>query len=449
MTPRDKLSTGRLIAANRFKYFRTALVSLVPKECPGLGTFGVTDTGVLLWDPATAAEWTPDEIAAVLVHEVSHLLRGHAARRKRHEGGAGYTDELWNKATDCEINDDLVDAKLKLPDFKLNGVVVDHPVLPQTYKMPVGLTAEEYLTLLKKQQQKQKQKKPSKGKKGEKEGKEGQDGDGCDDKAGDGEPHVGCGWCGSGAGRPLPNEPKTSEGAKGRTQVEIERVKRTVAEEIRKTVAQKGQGSVPAGWARWADELMRPPKVRWQDKLARITRGSVAYRPGAVDYHYTRPSRRQAGIGYGPGRPILPALRAPVPKVAVVQDTSGSMGTAELSAGLPEVDAILRATGARVDFVACDAAVHVLKPVRHWRELLKLMVGGGGTDFTPAFDALTAKRGDRPDVCVFVTDGYGTFPAKPPPYKVIWLLCGAHADAKSFPFGEVVELDDVPASTTA
>lgn len=419
MNAKDKLATGRLMACNKFRYFRTALMALVPKPVEGLGTFGVTDDGVLMWDPKMAQEWTVEEIAAVLIHEVSHLLRGHAKRRKRFENAADFDAQKWNQAADYEINDDLYDAKLKLPVFKVNGVEVDKPCIPQLNKLPTGLTAEEYLRLIKD---------PPKQK-----GPPGAQGQGQ-------KPHVGCGWCGGGAGRPLPGEPQAKAQSKGRSDVELERIKRTVAEEIRKEM-HKSQGRVPGGWQRWAEEELTPPKVRWQDKLQRITRGSIAYRPGAVDYHYSKPSRRQPGLGWGVGVPILPALRAPQPKVAVVQDTSGSMSAEDLSACLPEVDAILKQTGSRVTFVACDAAVHELKQVRHWKELLPLMKGGGGTDFRPAFEALAAQR-ERPDVVVFATDGFGTFPEEAPPFKVVWLLTGNHLEVERVPFGEVVEIDE-------
>ena len=423
MNSQDKLATGRLMACNKFKYFRSALMALVPKKSEGLGTFGVTDDGVLLWDPKMVDQWSVEEIAAVLIHEVSHLLRKHGSRRDRLK----IDPMLWNRAADAEINDDLYDARLKLPSFKNADGSVDRPIVPQTHKpkLPTGLTAEEYVRLLEKEDKKN----------GGGKGKPG---------PGNPDPHAACGWCGSGAGRPLPGEGDAKGNSKGRSEVQLEQVRRSVAEDVRREAA-KGQGRVAAGWVRWAEGTLKPAKVRWQDKLGRLTRAAVAYKAGAVDYKFTHPSRRQAGLGYGPGVPILPALRAPVPKIAVVQDTSGSMGTEELSAGLPEVDAILKGVGGSVTFIACDAAVHTMQPVRHWKELLKLMKGGGGTDFCPAFEALEKKRNDRPDVVVFITDGYGSFPTKPPPFKVIWLLTGRGGHMKPEEiekhFGEAIELE--------
>jgi predicted metal-dependent peptidase len=219
----------------------------------------------------------------------------------------------------------------------------------------------------------------------------------------------------------------------------VERVRKQVAEAV-KQAAQKGQGSVPGGWARWADETLEPAKVRWQDKLSRSVRNAMAYRAGAVDTTYKKLSRRQWGCGVGAGKPMMAALHAPKPNIAVVVDTSGSMGDAEVMVALREGKGIMDAAGAKVTFVACDARVHSLKVVRDWKEMAALLKGGGGTDFRPAFEAL-AKSTPRPDIIVFVTDGHGTAPAVAPMgVKVIWVLVG-QGTRKPATWGDVVEVE--------
>ena len=73
-----------------------------------------------------------EENAAVLIHEVSHLLREHEARK---QAAAVRDAALWNTATDCEINDDLVREGLPLPD---------DPPLPGKYGLNTGENAETY-----------------------------------------------------------------------------------------------------------------------------------------------------------------------------------------------------------------------------------------------------------------------------------------------------------------
>lgn len=403
MQPRDKLAAARLAAARKMPYFRAAVLAMVPREAPGLGTFGVSRHGVLMWDPEVCGRWSVDEVAGVLLHEVGHLLRHHADRRER----LGAQPATWNVAGDLAINCDLLAAGVRLPG---DGV------WPGKLGLEDGLTTEEYYRALSQQAA------------GAKSSGEGE---------GEGEGDVGRGRCGGCAGRPEDWEQEEDRG--GRSEAELERVRRQVAEAVRRE-AESGRGTVPQGLVRWADGQLRPPQVPWRQKLRRAVRGALAYRPGAVDYHWTRPSRRQAGIGWGPGRPLLPALRAPVPSVCVAVDTSGSMGADELTSALSEMRGVLQATGAGVTFLACDARVHELREVERWQDAAKLLKGGGGTSFVPVFEELAGRR-RRPDVVVFVTDGCGPAPQEPPGWcKVIWVLVGPHRRAPCA-WGEAITID--------
>lgn len=408
LSPRDKMAAARLIACERFPYFRSAIVGMVPKEAKGLGTFGVSRHGVLYWDPAMLDVWTVQETAAVLVHEGSHLLRRHAERRER----MGAEADLWNQAGDYEINDDLEAAGLPLP---MKPFV---PCIPRLSKLENGLTAEEYYHILQQQQRAQQAQSEADG-----QGKKG----------------VGGGHCGSCAGHAIEGE-EPGGGEHARSEADMNRIRRTVAEQIRKQ-GEKGRGTVPAGWLRWADGELAPPKVPWRKKLAHATRAAIAYRPGCVDLHWTRPSRRQAGVGFGPGKPVLPALRAPLPRVGVVIDTSGSMGAEDIHAAVAECRGVLAACGAAVDLAACDAAVHELRPVARWQDIPKLIKGGGGTDMRPALEAMQ-KRTSKLDVVIVMTDGWIGDPGPQPPFRVIWLIVGKHGNRTPQPWGEMIVVDD-------
>ena len=116
----------------------------------------------------------------------------------------------------------------------------------------------------------------------------------------------------------------------------------------------KRPGRCPAGLLRWAQDVITP-KVNWRALLAAELRRALAEVSGAVDYSYRRPSRRAAVAG----NVVLPALRRPVPEVAVVCDTSASMTDDLLAAALAEVDGLLRSLGMsrQVRVLACDTAV--------------------------------------------------------------------------------------------
>lgn len=438
----DLLAGGRLIAFRKAPYFQTILHSFVPREAPGYGTWGIAQNGILLWDPLWTAALTVEQIGGLWLHEAMHRFNRHAERRGTRD------PRLWNYAGDLAINSALIEMGCQLPP---DGF------FPKKLGFPEGLMADEYYELLLKNpppsntgagkgkgQGQAKASGSAQGSEGEGEGEGGgQDADhdhdgGGDPKEGGDAPKAGGGWCGSCAGRPHPNEPRADD-PDGRTQGEIDRACRQTAESIQHH-ASKGIGKIPSSLRRYAEETMAPPKVPWQQKLGVITRSVVAFTIGAVDHRYDAPSRRQAGIGYGVGRPVLPRLRKPVPNVAIVVDTSGSMGGEEIEECLTECNGILKAVGANVTFVACDAAVHEMKPIATVKDAMKLLKGGGGTDFRPAFNALKKLR-PAPHIVAFMTDGYGPAPdVAPPGMKTIWLLVGGNDKAPAS-WGETIVIE--------
>lgn len=462
-SPTDWFAAGRIMAGHKMPYFTAAVMGLVPYAVPGYGTLGVTARGVLVWDPELSKKWTVENLAWVLLHEAGHYLRDHAGREK----ACAAEHTLWNIAGDAEINDDLIAAGAKFPPFtKEDGVdeeKVGQPsgVTPGEIGCDDGKLCEEYYSHLRKHAKVIKvgvvmmagggtaQQGP--GQPGKQPGQgAGQPGKGQGSGKGKGKgggsggiviAQVGQGkGCGSGAG----NEPNEVEqgipGSLGKSPAEQKRIQREVAEAVRQA-ASKGRGTVPAGLARWAEEVLGTPRVPWQQKLARVCRSAIAYRAGAGDYRYDRPSRRQGAFGYGTGSPVFPALRMPVPRVGVLTDTSGSMGDAELKTGLEETKGILAAVGAEIDFYACDAALHTAAKIRNISEACKLLKGGGGTDMRPAFDHII-KQPRKPEVLIVVTDGQIGDPGPPlAGIRVIWLVCGEHRDTSTLKFGEVIEMD--------
>jgi predicted metal-dependent peptidase len=180
-----------------------------------------------------------------------------------------------------------------------------------------------------------------------------------------------------------------------------------VAQDVRAAHG-KLPGTVPAGLLRWAEEVLNP-KVNWRAVLAAELRRAVAEVSGAVDYSYRRPSRRSAVAG----PVVLPALRRPVPEVAVVCDTSGSMTDDLLAIVLAEVEGLLRALGLarQVRVLACDTAVAPVQRVSSARQVE--LIGGGGTDMGAGIGAAAALR-PRPAVTVVLTDGYTPWPRLAP-----------------------------------
>lgn len=465
MSDSDLLSAAMMAARFSRPYFASGFASLVRRFEP-VKTMVVTDSGVLVVDPAFLRNQPTKVVGECLTHELLHLLRRHPARAKAIPG----VDRMkWSISADLEINDDLR-ADL-LPDGAL---------FPARFNLAAGLTAEEYYANAMEQEQRRQQKQKGgdkqKGEKKEEEKaepndqgdeesddaeqpKEGGEGEGQGDGEGDqqgegsgegegegegegggsgvgdggGEADVAKGRCGSGSGgEPLPGEENWKGKAKGRSESDLDRMRRQVASDI--VEASKGRGTVPDGFLRMAEKELKPPKIRWETKLRRAIRTNVAFAAGKVDYSRTRPNRRQSQFAtaarmLGGRSPILPSLVAPLPTVAIGIDTSGSMGSSELARAVSESQAVMRTLAAPVTFLACDSECTTPTKVRTWRDLLKNLKGGGGTDFRPIFDAVTALR-PMPSVFVFVTDGMGPAPeAAPKGYETIWVLVGKYAHA--------------------
>ena len=414
---RQKISAGRFLAKKRMPYFAAGLYSLIPRPVPGMmktmgGGMAVTPNGVMIYDPDVIEnEWTLDDVEFGLLHELGHILRNHSKVTEKR----GWDPKLANLAFDAAINDDLFAAGMKpLPSDMLPSKIQD----PVTMKpMGDGLTEHAYYDAL------TKMKNPPQAVPGARPG-----GGACGGGAGNpfpGESAYGGGTPGPGASN-SGNQKNNTDG--GRSEAEIERVRKQVARDIQQHT-QKGRGEVPGGWQVWANSELKPPKVRWQDKLRRVIRGAVSNRAGMLDYTYSRPSRRQSAVGYGYGRPILPAMSAPTPALVVAVDTSGSMNSNDLARAVSETKGILTQTAADVHLLSCDAEVHgPPRKVRTWKEVQNALKGGGGTAFGPIFEA-ARKIPERPTICVVLTDGGGPAPATPPPnMTVIWVLIGEKTD---------------------
>ncbi|HLL29013.1 MAG TPA: VWA-like domain-containing protein [Xanthobacteraceae bacterium] len=202
--------------------------------------------------------------------------------------------------------------------------------------------------------------------------------------------------------------------------------------------AARAQGKLPAGLERLFGELL-DPQIDWREKI----RALFARKVGSGSYNWQKPDRRLIVRGIvAPGRSGFGAGT-----VVVGCDTSGSIGEKELDMFFAEMAGILEDVRPReLVVIWCDAKVHRVDELYDPSDLnsvrCKGAPGGGGTDFRPVFDEI-AERGLEPEALVFLTDGMGSFPDKPPAYPVIW---GNIYPSSKYPFGDVV---DVPSGSDA
>lgn len=373
---------ARLVLAR--PYFGVAAMNLKPIETKGIGTLGVDKHWRLYYDPAALAKWSNSECAAVLEHELMHLLRDHAGRQQ------GRDHHAWNASGDLEINDDLSG----LPVSSLH---------PDKFGLPCGQTAEQYFDALPEQEQ---------GGQGDGEG----DGDNPSqgNQSGNQPNPSGNPDCGSGCGGP--KRPWEKDGADGGVSpVEGEAIRKQTAEAV------KNAGNAPAGLKRWAEEILTPPRIPWSRILPAACRTALSQ---GTPQRYRYPSRRDHGDL------ILPRLISCRPSAALVIDSSGSMTDKDLALAIAITRSALRACD--LSIFACDTEAKRVE-----RLAPGSIVGGGGTDMMNGIKVALENK-PRPHAVIIITDCYSPWDSEAPPVPVVILTANPDQAPK---WAKVIEVE--------
>ena len=360
-----RLLAARMWVARNRPYYARALFACPVEFTDKTETLAVNGYWRMRANPLYTATLTVAQVAAVLVHEVNHLLRDHHGRSMR----ASVPDEgmeLWKLAADCEVNDDLRGDGLDLPEGLL---------YPETLGLAPGRFAEQYyhdmLELA--------------------------------ETPDDHHDHQGCGY--EHGGPPDPQQ----EDVSGPGPARREQLRRQAAQDILDHQNANGTWTVPEGLRQWAASRLEP-KADWRRLLASELRKGLHRRPGTGEATWARPPRRPDNDS-----PILrPGTAKAAADVAVVIDTSGSMGRDDLSRAIAETHAILtRAVPGEA--ITVHSAAHraiTAQTVTQTRQIA--LTGGGGTDMGQAIiDANSARP--RPAIIIVITDGYTPWPPTRPP----------------------------------
>lgn len=441
------LLAGRAKASRNAPYLSTALFAMTQVRTDTIPTLGVDERWRVYWNPAFVATLTVDEMAGAWLHEVGHLIRDHAARFTALNLNPA-AHQTWNHAGDAAINQDL----RATPDATLPDRVMDL-WYPETIPGgKPGMTAEQFFALLRDDaagacpdcgqpiaaagETPHSDDPPGTGNPEDIDSGDGQENQtpgvaGDDQPTPDGPspasgPSAGgaptpgsaheCnagtfpGDCGSGAGgnaRPWDLPPSDNDGSVDLGRGDL--IRHETARQIKE--AAKGRGTVPAGYVRWAEDILNP-QVDWRTELRAVARRTVATVVGLRDYSYRRPSRRAAAT---PGV-VLPAMRGVTPpRVAMVIDTSGSVSDTELSQVLAEARDLLAQTSrnsrGHLTTIACDAAAADAVAVHRPADIQ--LSGGGGTDMRVGLEAAAALR-PKMDLIITATDGDTPWPAVAP-----------------------------------
>ncbi len=268
-------------------YLAHALYALVPVLTEDVETMTVDEHWRVYVHPGWLAASDVPTVAGELAHVTWHLLLDHADRARDQHVDAR-TAQPWHEAADLTVRQ-ILDG----------GAIASE--LPYLTGMAPGRSAEEYFAIISRL--------PAT----------------LDDELCDLEgPPTGCGSGCDGLRRDHELPPGADAG-----EVEPEEarhIRRRVAIEFTEHCTRIGTDPGDAG--RWAKQILEPT-IAWEPLLAGAVRRAAGWAHGHAEYTYARPSRR-AGAVKGI---VLPSTRRPMPSVAMVIDTSGSVDDTLLGSG--------------------------------------------------------------------------------------------------------------------
>lgn len=341
---------------------------LFPYHLPGSGGITADRWLRLYYDDEALSLWDPDWIVSRILVQVEHYYRRHSQRQQ------GREQVTWDVATEIAITDALSAERLRFPPETLQ---------PETFKLPSGLTAEEYQAQLL---------------------------DMCNRRKASIEAHLAEMY-----GQELPDFGSAGSEEMREWEVpeddpDVPAIDPLIAMmEARKMEFEQTTPGTGAREDVRTSKEKRNSAVNWRIELRGLVGTILSKSAGMADYSFLMPD---PDIGLHPGL-IMPGMVGAVASIAVVPDTSGSMGETRIAQATAETAAVLRTfegdTGIAV--FPTDAAVHSARQIFH-RQQIKL-VGGGGTDIGVGIDA-AARHHPRPGVIIVISDCDTPWPDRGP-----------------------------------
>jgi len=414
VTSRDAVRQRVLRARIRLTLAQPFLASAVMR-LPVLDVSGLswcdtaaTDGYHIFYNPAWVGGLSDAQLRGLLAHEVMHVLMDHAGRR-------GERDALgWNLACDHAINLLLRDQGFALPA----GGFIDNAY--------VGMPAEQIYPKL---DPRSSARSPPSGLDwpGRRGAPGAQDLQERQDNESGSLPAIGADLVDADDPRVRPLRSGDSPDPE-----QLDALRR----ELRDEALAKMRGSAAAG-LRQACGAAGPGRLDWRALLRAWLQDRIK-----SDWSSYPFSKKHLHRGL-----YMPSLGVAAPgHVVFAIDTSGSMSQKVLGKIVAELRAFRETFPCRLTVIQADAAI---QQVQAWSEFdgtelppTMTMLGRGGTDFRPVFDWM-AQQHDAATVVLYATDGMGSFPSKPPPWPVIWLLTPDAVTLSELPFGVGVRMFEI------
>ena len=402
---------NRLLTKQSFVSSMALRFDIVPVRDWRLST-AMTDGTKIFFDIDFYSRLSKEERMFVIAHEVWHNIFLHFLRRR------GRDPDLWNIATDCEINvmlrnegfnppSNLCFPPRKLEDkcaediyeyyakkSKKNSQTSGGEGNEEQFDSETGFGNDD----------RNNRKNCGKRKNGKLEGQF----DGHSDK--EDQDHVGNGESGP-EGLDLPTDKWGEKGEDGDYHPYIQK---NTADKIRRAVISEAQrqermkGSVPGYLRRIIDGIYKP-EISWREHLSQFVTSCFGDRR-----QWLPPQRRSVWSGM-----YFQSRRGEKINVSVVVDTSGSC-TGDIPKFLSELVGLLNTFGRyELTLIQCDCNVQDITvyddnnpfPLESLSDVE--WKGFGGSDLNPAFDELR-KLSNPPSCNIVFTDGYIDCPDKNP-----------------------------------
>lgn len=357
-----------------------------------------TDGKAIYYNPAFFDSLSLEEIKGVIVHELLHITNLHHIRRDSRD------PELWNKACDYAINPVVFDAGFSLPKKVL---------FEERF---ADMSAEAIYNILKNEGgnknggSEQGEDEQDQQGQGSGQGEQGEQGDG--DEQGEYGSSIGEVW----------DAPATSE-------AELKEAEMMAKQELAEAIqTARMKGDLPAYIDRMVSESLQT-RVSWKEQLAKFL-DEVSKN----DYSFTRANTRYLSSGI-----VMPSLHSVEPgNFVLVVDTSGSVDEELLNKFAGEMQEICSMTSTPIRVIYVDSKVNGEQEIDPTDTFTLKPIGGGGTDFKPAFDLLE-EEGEMPKGLIYFTDMCCySFPEEPA-YPVLWAKYGSYKNDP--PFGDVIEVE--------
>lgn len=175
-----------------------------------------------------------------------------------------------------------------------------------------------------------------------------------------------------------------------------DKIREIVRQAVEHSQSSKSRGYMNGDASQFIESANEQPVVPWYQRLNHVITSGLSMERKITK---RRLNRRNPAFGFG-------RINENITTICFVIDTSGSMGSGDLSHVDAELAAIVQNTENPVHVIHCDAGVAKCEEY-HRGMKMESFWGRGGTSFEPALEYIREEMQEVPDLIVYFTDGYG------------------------------------------